>query len=108
MIKMIVLFIQLFVFTLYGENPSLNRSEEIDREIFHIKKEIHELGLKAMKAEVESENHMKYQWSKYTEDIKTAENYDQQMQKLQDKIKALKAEKKAIDGNQKQDIEVKF
>lgn len=108
MIKKIVLFIQLFVFTLYGENAPLNRSEEIDREIFQVKKEIHELGLKAMKAEVESENHMKYQWKKYTEDIQTAENYDQQMQKLQDKIKALKAEKKAIDGNQKKDKEVKF
>jgi len=105
---MIVLFIQLFVFTLNGENPSLSRSEDIDREIFQVKKEIHELGLKAMKAEVESENHMNYQWKKYTDDIKTAENYDQQMQKLQDKIKALKAEKKAIDGNLKQDKEVQF
>ena len=80
----------VFSLALIGENSHF---EKVDSQIDTLEKEIHESALNKERAEVNSQNYMKYEWTKYVDEIKKAEDYDNQLHVLEDKLKKLKEEK---------------
>lgn len=70
-----------------------NSVDEINRQIELLKKELHTARLQEMKAEISSENYMKYEWNKYTEEIERAEKLDQKIKDIQEKIDQLEQKK---------------
>ncbi len=65
-------------------------ADDANEEIKRLEQELHEARLQEMKAEITSENYMKYEWGKYTEEIERAEKLDQKIKELQKKIDALR------------------
>lgn len=93
MIKLRIFWIfvmNVFSLSLIGENSHF---EKVDSQIDALEKEIHEAALNKEKAEVNSENYIKYEWTKYVDEIKIAEEYDNKIHVLEDKLKKLKEEK---------------
>lgn len=93
MIKMRIFWIfvmNVYSLSLIGENSHL---EKVDYEIETLQKEIHEAALTKEKLEVNSQNYIKYEWAKYVDEIQKAEEYDNKILILEDKLKKLKEEK---------------
>jgi hypothetical protein len=67
--------------------------KKVDTEINVLQKEIRETSLKAMEYEVNSQNYIKYEWEKYTEEIEKAEKSEQKIHELELELEKLKLER---------------
>lgn len=94
LIGLLYLFLSI-TFSLFGV-LSEEKLLEVDEEINILKKELRKTELEAMKKEVISENYMKYEWDRYTDEIEKAEKLDQRASSLTKKIEALQDEKEAL------------
>lgn len=76
-----------------SSNP---RVEALNLQIQDLQKRLHELHLKLMKANVDSESYMKYEWSSYTEEIEKAERDQQEIDLLQHQLDQLTRQRDAL------------
>lgn len=76
------------------EPTAADRSQSIDKEIELTEQKIHEIHLKIMKSEVQSQDYIKYEWADYAKTIQMAEEEEQELAKLHKHLQQLQEQKK--------------
>lgn len=91
-----------YTFSLFSEDFSKNNQlEAIDTKLVKLQKEIHQLHLKILRDEVESQSYMKSEWKEYINEIQEAESHQQKLEQLKKEYERLKQQKKSFLQNSK-------
>lgn len=88
MFRSLTLLSLAFSFFVYAADP-------VDEEISRLEKKLHELKLKEMNAEIKSQKEMFFDWQDYTSDLKTAEDYETQADKIEKRLQELRSLKES-------------
>jgi hypothetical protein len=87
--KRLVILLCLSIFTFSFAN------EAIDEEIARLEKKLHDYKIKEMNAEIKGQNEMLLDWQDFDSDMKEAENYENEIEKIQTRLDALRKQKES-------------
>lgn len=79
---------------------SAEENSSIDQELAGMKKNIEDLRLKIMHAEMQSQPYLRYEWGGYVEEIEKAEGYEKALKELEAKYNKLLLEKEMMEKGQ--------
>lgn len=74
-------------------------AEESDKELERLEKQMHDLRLKIMQSEVQSQSYIKYEWHDYTQEIQEAEKNEKSLKAVEEEYNKLLKQKEASKQN---------
>lgn len=92
-LSVLLLLVAIFCDAKEAPVSTFSQLEAIDAELESLDEELHKARLKSMQAEINGQQLMFEEWSKYAQQIKAAEQFEEQANDIQERIDALKAKR---------------